>query len=60
MSTENTKICDVWQKIWNPLRGLNTFEIERLLNMARQGIDVRLQAIYALIEEQTPIFSVCS
>lgn len=59
MSNENTKICDVWQKIWNPLRGLNTFEIERMLNMARQGIDLKLQAIYALIEEQTPIFSVC-
>lgn len=29
------KICDVWQKIWNPLRGLNTFEIERMLNLAR-------------------------
>ena len=53
------KICDVWQKIWNPLRGLNTFEIERMLNLARQGIDVKLQAVYALIEEQTPIFSVC-
>lgn len=39
---KDQKICDVWQKIWNPLRGLNTFEIERMLNLARQGQDVRL------------------
>lgn len=59
--TENSaeKISIVWNKMTNPLRYLSTPEIERLLEMARQGQDVRLQAIYALIEQQTPIFSVC-
>ena len=59
--TENTaeKISSIWNKMTNPLRFLSTPEIERLLEMARQGQDVRLQAIYALIEQQTPIFSVC-
>lgn len=53
------KISSIWTKMTNPLRFLNTMEIERLLEMARQGQDVRLQSIYALIEQQTPIFSVC-
>lgn len=53
------KISSVWFKMTNPLRYLSSPEIERLLEMARQGQDVRLQAIYALIEQQTPIFSVC-
>ena len=50
--TENTaeKISSIWNKMTNPLRFLSTPEIERLLEMARQGQDVRLQAIYALIE----------
>lgn len=61
MKAENSieKITSVWFKISNPLRYLSTPEIERLLEQARQGQDVRLQAIYALIEQQTPIFSVC-
>ncbi len=54
-----SKVSSVWQRISNPLLGLNAFEIDRLLTMARQGMDVRLQSIYALVEEQTPIFSVC-
>lgn len=60
-TTDNSaeKISSIWTKIINPLRFLSTPEIERLLEMARQGQDVRLQAIYALIEQQTPIFSVC-
>lgn len=61
MKAENSieKITSVWFKISNPLRYLSTPEIERLLEQSRQGQDVRLQAIYALIEQQTPIFSVC-
>lgn len=36
MKTEDSyKVVSIWEKIWNPLRGLNTYEIERLLNMAR-------------------------
>lgn len=60
-TTDNSaeKISSIWTKMTNPLRFLSTPEIERLLEMARQGQDVRLQAIYALIEQQTPIFSVC-
>lgn len=53
------KISSVWFKVSNPLRYLNTLEIERLLEQSRQGVDWKLQAIYALIEQQTPIFSVC-
>lgn len=34
-TTDSDKVVSIWQKIWNPLRGLSTFEIERLLNMAR-------------------------
>ena len=57
--TTPEKISSVWTKMINPLRFLSTPEIERLLEQARLGQDVRLQAIYALIEQQTPIFSVC-
>ena len=53
------KIASVWTTMVNPLRYLSTPEIEHLLEMARLGQDVKLQAIYALIEQQTPIFSVC-
>lgn len=56
-SAETT--TSIWTKLINPLRYLSTPEIERLLEMARQGQDVKLQAIYALIEQQTPIFSIC-
>lgn len=54
-----TRLASIWTKVSNPLRYLNTFEIERLLEMARLGGDVRLQAIYALIEQQNPLFSIC-
>lgn len=54
-----TQLASIWTKVSNPLRFLNTFEIERLLDMARLGGDVRLQAIYALIEQQNPLFSIC-
>ena len=37
-----SKVSSIWQKISNPLLGLSSFEIDRLLTMARQGMDVRL------------------
>lgn len=52
-------IADVWQKTTNPLRTLNTFEIERMLQNARLGNDVKLQQCFSLIEQNMPIFSVC-
>lgn len=53
------KVVDIWTKWTNPLRNLNTYEIERLLDNARRGDDVKLQLAYYEIERCTPIFSVC-
>ena len=53
------KIADIWTRWTNPLRSLNTYEIERLLDNARLGDDLKLQLAYYEIERSTPIFSVC-
>ena len=52
-------VVDIWTKWTNPLRNLNSYEIERLLDNARRGDDVKLQLAYYEIERSTPIFSVC-
>ena len=56
---EVKKVVDIWTKWTNPLRNLTTYEIERLLDNARRGDDVKLQLAYYEIERCTPIFSVC-
>lgn len=53
------KIADIWTRWTNPLRSLNSYEIERLLDNARLGDDLKLQLAYYEIERSTPIFSVC-
>lgn len=35
-------VTDIWTKWTNPLRNLNAYEIERLLDNARRGDDVKL------------------
>lgn len=57
--TQTQHVVDIWTKWTNPLRNLNSYEIERLLDNARRGDDVKLQLAYYEIERSTPIFSVC-
>lgn len=57
--TPTQHVVDIWTKWTNPLRNLNSYEIERLLDNARRGDDVKLQLAYYEIERSTPIFSVC-
>lgn len=57
--TQTHHVVDIWTKWTNPLRNLNSYEIERLLDNARRGDDVKLQLAYYEIERSTPIFSVC-
>ena len=58
-TTPTQHVVDIWTKWTNPLRNLNSYEIERLLDNARRGDDVKLQLAYYEIERCTPIFSVC-
>lgn len=58
-ATSVKHVTDIWTKWTNPLRNLNAYEIERLLDNARRGDDVKLQLAYYEIERSTPIFSVC-
>ena len=58
-ASQTQKVVDIWTKWTNPLRNLNSYEIERLLDNARRGDDVKLQLAYYEIERSTPIFSVC-
>lgn len=57
--TQDQHIVDIWTLWTNPLRSLTNYEIERLLDNARLGDDVKLQLAYYEIERTTPIFSVC-
>ena len=57
--SEVQKVVDIWTKWTNPLRSLTSYEIERLLDNARRGDDLKLQLAYYEIERSTPIFSVC-
>lgn len=56
---EVKKVTNAWMHFTNPLRSLTAPEIERLLNNARLGDDVRLQLAYYEIERSTPVFSTC-
>lgn len=58
-SDEVKKVTNAWTHFTNPLRSLTAPEIERLLNNARLGDDVRLQLAYYEIERSTPVFSTC-
>ena len=53
------KVSDIWTRWTNPLRSLSQAEIDRLLENARLGNDIRLQLAYYEIERSTPIFSAC-
>lgn len=53
------KVCNIWTHYSNPLRALNTHEIERMLQNARYGDDVKLQVAFYEIERNSPIFSIC-
>lgn len=53
------KVVDIWTRWTNPLRSLTSVEIERLLENARLGDDVKLQLAYYEIERSTPVFSAC-
>lgn len=53
------KVADAWAIATNPLRNLNSNQIDRLLSDARSGHDIRLQVAFAEMERQTPIFAVC-
>lgn len=57
--SEVKKVVDIWSSYTNPLRSLTSVDIERLLDNARHGDDLRLQLAYYEIERSTPIFSVC-
>lgn len=59
MTSKTTKISNVWQTLTNPLRKMTSQDIERMLEMAKMGLDSKLQVVYSMIEERTPIFSVC-
>lgn len=55
----SAKVCNIWTRYSNPLRGLNTHEIERMLQNARYGDDLKLQVAFYEIERNCPIFSIC-
>lgn len=62
MNYDNNKtahVMNVFQTMYNPLAHLTGTEVERLMMDARHGDDVRLQAIFAQIEQRTPIYHVC-
>lgn len=56
---QSSKICNIWTRYSNPLRALNSYEIERMLQNARFGDDLKLQVAFYEIERNSPIFSIC-
>ena len=58
-ATPVKKVASIWARYSNPIRTLNTMEIERMLQNARWGDDVRLQGAFYEIERNSPIFSIC-
>lgn len=57
--TKTIKALRNWQLASNPLRLLTKQEIERMLDNARHGNDVRLQIAFTEVEKNTPVFQVC-
>lgn len=57
--TPVSKICSIWTKWSNPLRNLNTAEIDRMMSNARLGDDLKLQVAFYEIERSSPVFSIC-
>lgn len=53
------KVANIWARCSNPLRQLTTYDIERMLQNARYGDDIRLQVAFYEIERTSPIFSIC-
>lgn len=56
---KTSHVANVFCQLYNPLAHLTGTEVERLMMDARHGDDVRLQAIFAQIEQRTPIYHVC-
>lgn len=54
-----SKICNIWTRWSNPLRSLDTVEIERMMANARLGDDLKLQVAFYEIERSSPVFSIC-
>ncbi len=53
------KVASIFARYSNPIRTLNTLEIDRMLQNARWGDDVKLQGAFFEIERSSPIFSIC-
>lgn len=58
-NSSETKALNAWARTLNPLWRLTTNDIERLLDQAKRGNDVRLQTAFFQMERVTPIFGVC-
>lgn len=54
-----SKVSHAWDKMLNPLRNLNSTQIEHMLELAKYGNDVKLQLAFWQIERTMPVFSVC-
>ena len=53
------KAVPAWTRWGNPLRQLDNWQLERMLDSARHGDDTRLQVAFSEIERCSPIFSIC-
>ena len=54
-----SKVSHAWDKMLNPLRNLNSTQIEQMLELAKYGNDVKLQLAFWQIERTMPVFGVC-
>lgn len=53
------KVANVWTKLANPIRFLNNWQIEQMLETARFGNDSKLQLCFFECEKNNAIFSAC-
>lgn len=58
-NTTATKVANIFSKMFNPLRSLTKPQIERMVDSAHHGDDVRMQLVFSEIEVQSPIYQVC-
>lgn len=59
VNTSINKVCNVFSKMFNPLRTLTKPQIERMINDSHHGDDTRMQMVFSQIEVQSPIYQVC-
>lgn len=59
MENDSKKTLDDFLAAVSPLRGLTKPDIDNMLDSARRGNDARLQAAFATMERNMPIFGVC-